>query len=56
MSAGNGKLANDEWGGRLADLVMPLTYAYNRFGDNRARLGKHQSEHHRTRFRSRPPG
>lgn len=45
------KIANDEWGGRLADLVMPLAYAYNRISSD----GRHQSEHHMWSYKAPYP-
>ena len=50
------KVADDEWGARLADVVMPLAYAYERIGNNRARLGRHQSEHHMWSYKRIQPG
>jgi len=43
------------FGGQLADLVMPLAYAYRRSDENRGRIGRHQSEHHMWGYKNDPP-
>jgi len=49
-------LAHREWGSALADVVMPLAYAYRRSDQNRARAGRHQSEQHMWSYKEAQPG
>lgn len=50
------KFARDEWGSQLADVVMPLTYAYRYSDEHRASAGRHQSEQHMWSYKAPQPG
>lgn len=43
------------FGAQLADLVMPLAYAYRRSDEHRGQSGRHQSEHHMWGYKNDPP-
>lgn len=49
-------VAQDEWGSQLADLVMPLAYAYRRSEEHRRSAGRHQSEQHMWSYKAPQPG
>lgn len=50
------KVAHDQWGPLLADVVMPLAYAYRRTDEHRFAYGKHQSEQHMWSYKAPQPG
>jgi predicted amidophosphoribosyltransferase len=44
------------WDGELADIVVPLAYAYEHTPAHRAQAGRHQSEQHMWSYKNVPPG
>lgn len=48
--------AYGQWSEQIADVVMPLTYAYRRSDLHRATAGRHQSEQHMWSYKASNPG
>ena len=44
------------WDGELADIVLPLAYAFEHTAAHRAQAGRHQSEQHMWSYKNVPPG